>query len=80
LDLDQPWKIRSAGEQILTPEMEYECLGFVPNVVFPTGIIQQENSLLIYAGAADTSTCIVELGLADLLISDSLPADIGPKI
>jgi hypothetical protein len=51
--------------------MEYECLGFVPNVVFPTGIIQQEDSLLIYAGAADTATCVVELGLADLLISDT---------
>ena len=80
LDLDQPSKILSAGEQILKPEMEYECLGFVPNVVFPTGIIQQENSLLIYAGAADTSTCIVELGLDDLLISNSSPADTGPKI
>jgi predicted GH43/DUF377 family glycosyl hydrolase len=71
LDLDQPSKILSAGEQILAPEMEYECLGFVPNVVFPTGIIQQEDSLLIYAGAADTATCVVELGLADLLISDT---------
>jgi predicted GH43/DUF377 family glycosyl hydrolase len=43
----------------------------VPNVVFPTGIIQQEDSLLIYAGAADTATCVVELGIADLLISDT---------
>ena len=80
LDLEQPSKILSAGEQILAPEMEYECQGFVPNVVFPTGIIQQEDSLLIYAGAADTATCVVELGLADLLISDSSPADVGPKI
>ena len=40
-------------------------------MVFPTGIIQQEDSLLIYAGAADTATCVVELGLSDLLISDS---------
>ncbi len=70
LDLDQPSKILSAGEQILAPEMEYECMGFVPNVVFPTGIIQQEESLLIYAGAADTATCVVELGLTDLLISE----------
>ena len=74
LDLDQPWKIISAGEQVLVPETEYECNGFVPNVVFPTGVIQQGHSLLIYAGAADTSTCMVELGLADLLLSSSSSA------
>ena len=74
LDLDQPWKIISAGEHLLAPEMEYECKGFVPNVVFPTGVIQQGHSLLIYAGAADTSTCMVELGLADLLLSRSSSA------
>ncbi|MFZ0407514.1 MAG: glycoside hydrolase family 130 protein [Cyanobium sp.] len=71
LDLDQPWKILSAGEQILAPELEYECKGFVPNVVFPTGIIQRGESLLIYAGAADTATCMVELALADLLFNGS---------
>jgi hypothetical protein len=69
LDLDQPWMIRSAGVQILAPELEQECKGFVPNVVFPTGIIQQEELLLIYAGAADTATSLVELGLADLMLS-----------
>ena len=74
LDLDQPWRIRSAGIQILAPETEYECQGFVPNVIFPTGIIQQGESLLIYSGAADTSSCLVELGLADLLLNGSSPA------
>jgi predicted GH43/DUF377 family glycosyl hydrolase len=74
LDLDQPWKIRSAGAQILAPEQDYECQGFVPNVIFPTGIIQQGESLLIYCGAADTATCLVELGLGDLLLSGPSPA------
>jgi predicted GH43/DUF377 family glycosyl hydrolase len=74
LDLDQPWKIRRAGIQILAPEMEYECQGFVPNVLFPTGIIQQGDSLLIFSGAADTASCLVELGLSDLLLSGSSPA------
>jgi predicted GH43/DUF377 family glycosyl hydrolase len=55
--------------QVLAPELEQECKGFVPNVVFPTGIIQQEELLLIYAGAADTATSLVELGLADLMLS-----------
>ena len=74
LDLDQPWKIRSSGAQILAPEMEYERQGFVPNVLFPTGIIQQGDSLLTYCGAADTASCVLELGLADLLLSGSWPA------
>ena len=74
LDLDQPWKILSAGEQILAPELDCECKGFVPNVIFPTGIIQQGDSLLIYAGAADTATCMVELGLSDLQLSRSSSA------
>ena len=74
LDLDQPWMIRSSGTQILAPEMEYERQGFVPNVLFPTGIIQQGDSLLTYCGAADTASCVLELGLADLLLSGSSPA------
>lgn len=76
LDLDQPSQILSSGEQILAPEMEYECFGFVPNVLFPTGIIQQGDSLLIYAGAADTASCVVELGLHDLQLSGSSPASV----
>jgi predicted GH43/DUF377 family glycosyl hydrolase len=67
LDLDEPWKIRKTGGPILVAETEYECQGFVPNVVFPTGIINQGETLLIYYGAADTSTGVVELRLSDLL-------------
>jgi len=67
LDLDEPWKIRRRGGPILVAEMEYECQGFVPNVVFPTGIIHQGETVLIYYGAADTSTGVVELRLSDLL-------------
>jgi predicted GH43/DUF377 family glycosyl hydrolase len=48
-------------------EMEYECQGFVPNVVFPSGIINQGESVLIFHGAADTSTGVIELRLSDLL-------------
>ena len=51
-----------------------ERQGFVPNVLFPTGIIQQGDSLLTYCGAADTASCVLELGLADLLLSGSSPA------
>jgi len=67
LDLDDPRKIRRALGPILVAETEYECQGFVPNVVFPTGIIQRGETVLIYYGAADTSTAVVELRLSDLL-------------
>ena len=67
LDLDDPGTIRRAVGPILVPEMAYECQGFVPNVVFPTGIIQQGETVLIYYGAADTATGVVELRLRDLL-------------
>jgi predicted GH43/DUF377 family glycosyl hydrolase len=67
LDLDEPGKIRRSIGPILVAENEYECQGFVPNVVFPTGIINQGETVLIYYGAADTSTGVVELRLSDLL-------------
>jgi predicted GH43/DUF377 family glycosyl hydrolase len=67
LDLDEPGRIRRAGGPILVAEMEYECQGFVPNVVFPTGIINQGETLLIFYGAADTSTGVVEVRMSDLL-------------
>ena len=67
LDLDEPGTIRRAVGPIMLAEMEYECQGFVPNVVFPTGIIQQDETVLIYYGAADTSTGVAELRLSDLL-------------
>lgn len=67
LDLDQPQCVLGVGGQILEPEQDYECQGLVPNVVFPTGIIEQGETVLIYYGAADTSTGVVELRLRDLL-------------
>jgi len=67
LDLDEPGTIRRTGGLILVAEMDYECQGFVPNVVFPSGIINQGETVLIYHGAADTSTGVIELRLSDLL-------------
>jgi predicted GH43/DUF377 family glycosyl hydrolase len=67
LDLDEPGRILRAAGPILMAEMEYECQGFVPNVVFPSGIINQGESVLIFHGAADTSTGVIELRLSDLL-------------
>jgi hypothetical protein len=37
LDLDEPWKVihRAGKPYLLSPQTLYECVGDVPNVVFP---------------------------------------------
>jgi predicted GH43/DUF377 family glycosyl hydrolase len=39
----------------------------VPGVVFPTGVVQRDDRLLVYYGAADTFTGLVELSTSELL-------------
>jgi len=41
----------------------------VPNVVFPTGIIADGCSLVVYYGAGDTSSAVVRLPLDEVLDS-----------
>jgi predicted GH43/DUF377 family glycosyl hydrolase len=67
-DLNNPLKIigRTRGP-ILAPRESYELLGHVPNIVFPSGAILEKNTLLIYYGAADTTTCVMHVNLTDLL-------------
>jgi beta-1,4-mannooligosaccharide/beta-1,4-mannosyl-N-acetylglucosamine phosphorylase len=57
LDLDEPWKvIGRAKPYILNPREYYECVGDVPNVVFPCATLCDADTgrLAIYYGAADT--------------------------
>ena len=56
-------------EPILVPEADFEVSGFVPNVVFPTGVVTDGEALLIYYGAADSSTAVVEISQRDVLDS-----------
>ena len=67
LDLADPRKIIGRSGQIFGPQSDFECGGFVGNVVFPTGIVELDKTVLVYYGAADTSTAVVELSLQDLL-------------
>ena len=41
--------------------------GFVPNVVFPTGLVQGGEVVLVYYGAADAVTAVAEFSLRELL-------------
>jgi predicted GH43/DUF377 family glycosyl hydrolase len=61
LDLDNPAKIRRrTATSIFEPTAIFERYGFVPDVVFPTGIIEVPGSYLLYYGAADSCTAVVE--------------------
>lgn len=69
LDLENPRRIVGASGQMFVPETDYEREGFVPNVVFPTGLVAHGDSVLVYYGAADTSTAVAEFSLKALLSS-----------
>ncbi len=51
----------------MRPEAEFERTGFVADVVFPTGVVEDAEYLLVYYGAADTSTAVAEFALQELL-------------
>ena len=61
LDLDQPWKvIYRAAPYLMSPQILYECVGDVPNVVFPCAALVDADTgrMAIYYGAADTVVAI----------------------
>ncbi len=67
-DLKNPLKIigRTKGP-ILVPVEPYELLGYVPDVVFPTGAFLEKDTLSIYYGAADTTVCLATVNIVDLI-------------
>lgn len=59
LDKDEPWKVKYRTEPyLLSPQKDYECVGDVPNVVFPCAALHDKESgkIAIYYGCADTVT------------------------
>ena len=59
LDVDQPWKvIYRTAPYLMSPQTVYECVGDVPNVVFPSAALVDAPTgcLAIYYGGADTVT------------------------
>lgn len=56
LDHDEPSKVLyRSSSYVLTPEKDYETVGFVPNVCFPCSMIpSSDGRLVIYYGAADS--------------------------
>ena len=66
LDLENPARILATSDAVFVPETEFELTGFVPDVVFPTGIVLQDDLALVYYGAADTVTAVTAFRLRDL--------------
>jgi predicted GH43/DUF377 family glycosyl hydrolase len=68
LDASPPNRVIARSvEPLFSPAQAFEREGFVPDVVFPTGIVERGGSLLIYYGASDTFVGVIELGLKDVL-------------
>lgn len=71
LDKDQPWKVLyRTKDYIMAPWELYECVGDVPNVVFPCATLADAATgrIAIYYGCADTVTGIA-FTTADELMS-----------
>lgn len=67
-DLKEPWKMISRTQQpLMLPETGYERQGMVPNIVFPTGALIEDDSLFIAYGAADTTCCVATCSVSKLL-------------
>lgn len=61
LDIDKPWKvIYRSKPYLLSPQAPYECVGDVPNVVFPCAALTDADTgrIAVYYGCADTVTGI----------------------
>jgi predicted GH43/DUF377 family glycosyl hydrolase len=68
LDRQRPHKILArCPDFIFQAEEPYELSGVVPNVVFPSGLLQRGDDLWLYYGAGDTCVCLATARLADVL-------------
>lgn len=69
LDLNDPTKVIARTKHfIMEPEEYYEKVGLViPNVVFPTSLVEKDGLLYIYYGACDTSICLATIETEELV-------------
>jgi len=70
VDLEEPWKVmRRSDEWILGPRENYERVGDVSDVVFPTGatIHKETDQLNLYYGAADCTVAVASANLSDVI-------------
>lgn len=79
LDLDDPSVvIRRTPSWVLGPDPDYDRVGDVPNVVFPTGLVHDEarDELRLYYGAADMQIALATARMSEVVdYLVSLPAE-----
>jgi predicted GH43/DUF377 family glycosyl hydrolase len=74
LDPEDPGRVRRRSPgPFFAPETDFEVDGFVPNVVFPTGVVRDREAILVYYGAADAFTAVAEFSVLDLLDAMIIP-------
>lgn len=79
LDLHDPTKIlRRAKEPVLEPEEFYENSGVKPGIVYVSGAVVKDESLLVYYGGADNYVCVAHANLNKFLAA--LIKDGRPKL
>ena len=70
LDIDEPWKVLyRTAPYIMSPQTLYECVGDVPNVVFPCAALTdaETGKIAIYYGGADTVVCVAYTQVNELV-------------
>lgn len=67
LDLEEPHKVLAETTGfLLEPEMDYEKVGDVHNVVFPCGAVLRDDDVWIYYGGADSVVGVARMPLATI--------------
>jgi predicted GH43/DUF377 family glycosyl hydrolase len=70
LDPHDPRRVIARGvEPLFSPTEPFEREGFVADVVFPTGFVVRDETLVVYYGASDTYTGVTEISLSETLAS-----------
>ena len=68
LELNDPTKvIIHTDAALFEPEMDYEKIGLVDNVVFPCGAVLLEDQIYIYYGGGDRVVGVARMGLDCIL-------------
>lgn len=67
LDLADPSRLLAeTSADLIEPELDYEKVGDVNNVVFPCGAVLKDGEVWIYYGGADTVVGVARMPLADI--------------
>lgn len=67
LDLEDPSKVIGRSvEPILSPELSYEKVGLVPNVVFTCGVVEMNDCYYVYYGGADKVIGVATMERSDM--------------